>query len=81
MKQANGHHKKSKRIKALSLMFMTAFMDKSSLRMLYFKYFRFFIHGGPINQGWLLFRGPWKKPNYNVTKKNFYNAKLAQMKD
>ena len=20
---------------------------------------KFFIHGGPINQGWLLFRGPW----------------------
>ena len=38
-----------------------------------------FIHGGPINQGWLLVRGPWEKPNYNVTKKQkkkFYNAKL-----
>ena len=36
---------------------------------------KFFIHGGPINQGWLLFRGPWKKLNYNVTKKK-KNAKL-----
>ena len=23
--------------------------------------FKFFIHGDPINQEWLLFRGPWKK--------------------
>ena len=35
-----------------------------------FIHFKFFIHGGPINQKWLLFRGPWKKPNYNVTKIN-----------
>ena len=26
-------------------------------------FFKFFIHGDPINQEWLLFRGPWKKPN------------------
>ena len=41
-------------------------------------HFKFFIHGGPINQEWLLFRGPWKKPNYNATKikKNIYNVKL-----
>ena len=43
-----------------------------------FFHFKFFIHGGPINQEWLLFRGPWKKPNYNTTKikKNIYNVKL-----
>ena len=34
--------------------------------LLFFKksfsfHFNFFIHGGPINQGLLLFRGPWKK--------------------
>ena len=43
-------------------------------------HFKFLIHGSPINQGWLLFRGPWKKLNYNVTKnkrkKNKKNAKL-----
>ena len=41
-------------------------------------HFKFFIHGGPINQEWLLFRGAWKKPNYNATKikKNIYNVKL-----
>ena len=41
-------------------------------------HFKFFIHGGPINQEWLLFREPLKKPNYNATKikKNIYNVKL-----
>ena len=44
----------------------------------FFIHFKFFIHGGPINQEWLLFRGPWKKSNYNATKikKNIYNVKL-----
>ena len=43
-----------------------------------FIHFKFFIHGGPINQEWLLFRGPWKKPSYNATKikKNIYNVKF-----
>ena len=40
----------------------------------------FFIHGGPINQGWLLFRGPWKKPNYNVTKKKM-SAKIDKVEN
>ena len=62
---------------SISSCFMFYFFNAGLCDFISF-HFKFFIHGGPINQEWLLFRGPWKKPNYNTTKikKNIYNVKL-----
>ena len=50
---------------------------RTSFHFILFIHFKFSIHGGPMNQGWLLLRGPWKSLITMLLKKkkNFYNAK------